>query len=101
MKNQADSAIFGIEKLLRDSPDKLSDEDKELLKTESDKLKEIMAKEDITKEELEKAVQEFSTATQAVVVKLYQQAQTDAGANTTDGATENPSDENPEAGNNK
>ena len=90
MKNQADSAIFGIEKLLRDSPDKLDDADKELLKTESDKLKETMNKEDITKEELEKAIQEFSTATQAVVVKLYQQAQSaNPDASSTD-ATENP-----------
>jgi len=72
MKNQADSAIFGIEKLLRDNPEKLDDADKETLKAESEKLKQVIAREDVTKDELESAVQTFSTATQAIVVKLYQ-----------------------------
>ncbi|MCL2846765.1 MAG: molecular chaperone DnaK [Firmicutes bacterium] len=72
-KNTADSAIFGIEKLLRDNGDKLEEGDKTTLKDACEKLKkDIDGNEDI--DSVKTAIEEFQKQTQEVVVKLYQQA---------------------------
>jgi len=73
-KNAADSAVFGIEKLVRENGDKLSDEDKEKLTKASEKLKtEIKDNEDL--ESIKKSMEEFTKETGDVVMKMYQQAQ--------------------------
>ena len=73
-KNQADSAMFGIEKLLRDNGDQLSDEDKKKCKDAVEKLKkDLEGNEDLDK--VKAALEEFSKETQEVVVKMYQSAQ--------------------------
>jgi len=70
-KNTADSAIFGIEKLLRESGDKLNDDDKTKLKDAVEKLKKDMeGNEDI--DSVKKAMEEFQKETQEVIVRLYQ-----------------------------
>ena len=71
-KNQADAAIFGIEKLVKENGEKLSDEDKATLQEGADKFKKELA--EITEiEPLKTAMEEFTKSTQEIVMKLYQQ----------------------------
>jgi len=72
-KNTADSAIFGIEKILRDDNDgKFSEEEKTTMKDACEKLKkEIEGAEDASI--LTTAMEEFSKATAPIIQKMYQQ----------------------------
>ena len=74
VKNQADSAMYGIEKLLREDTGKLSEEDKTTLKEAVEKLKkEIEGKDDI--DALKASMEEFTKSTQEIIIKMYQQTQ--------------------------
>ena len=75
-KNSADSAIFGIEKLVRDNGEKLSDEDKKTLTEASETLKKALEGNDDL-DSVKSATEEFTKATQAIVIKLYQQSAPD------------------------
>jgi molecular chaperone DnaK len=72
-KNMADGTIFGIEKLLRDNGDKLSEDDKKTLKDACEKLKKDL-ETDNEIESIRAKIEEFSKSTGAIVTKLYQQA---------------------------
>lgn len=91
-KNMADSAIFGIEKLVRENGEKLSDDDKKVLTDASEKLKKDIA-DDNDVDSVKKKVEEFTKTTQAIVMKLYQNANP-AGA--ADGAAEGATGTNPD-----
>ena len=72
-KNMADGAIFGIEKLVRDNGEKLSEDDKKVLTDAVEKFKkDIEGDEDV--DSIKKKMGEFTQATQAIVTKLYQSA---------------------------
>ncbi|MBO4823530.1 MAG: molecular chaperone DnaK [Clostridia bacterium] len=82
-KNMADGAILGIEKLVRENGEKLSEEDKKVLTDATEKFKKDIA-DDNDAESIKKKMGEFTQATQAVVMKLYQQnqsANTEGAAN--------------------
>jgi molecular chaperone DnaK len=70
-KNQAESTIFGIEKLVRDNGDKLSDEDKKTLTAECEKFKNAL-KDNNDLESVRRATDDFARSTGAIVTKLYQ-----------------------------
>ncbi len=91
-KNMADSAIFGIEKLVRDNGEKLSDDDKKVLTDAVEKLKKDIA-DDNDAESIKKKMEEFTKSTQAIVMKLYQNAQAEQQPNATEGATSTNPDE--------
>ena len=74
-RNQADNLVFTAEKTLKDVGDKVKKEDKEKVEKEIKKLKEILAKEDSSKEELEKASKELSDNLQKIGEAMYQQQQ--------------------------
>ncbi|MDD3397804.1 MAG: molecular chaperone DnaK [Clostridia bacterium] len=76
VKNQADNLVYSIEKVLKESGDKISEEDKTQLSKAIEKAKTDFASEDI--EVLRKGIDELSTASNAVMTKLYQQAGADA-----------------------
>ena len=76
-KNMADGAILGIEKLVRENGEKLSEDDKKVLTDATEKFKKDIA-DDNDVDSIKKKMGEFTQATQAVVMKLYQQNQ---GAN--------------------
>jgi molecular chaperone DnaK len=87
-KNMADSSIFGIEKLVKDNGEKLSEDDKKVLTEACEKLKkELVDDNDI--DSVKKKLEEFSKATQAIVMKLY----SNSGAGSAQQA--NPNGENP------
>jgi len=72
-KNHAEQSIFAIEKLVRDNGEKLSADDKKTLTDECEKFKNaIKDTNDLAK--VRSATEDFSRSTQAIIVKLYQQA---------------------------
>ncbi|HID71689.1 MAG TPA: molecular chaperone DnaK, partial [Thermoplasmata archaeon] len=79
-RNNAENLIFATEKLLRESGDKLSPEDK---KKAEDALKELeKAKNSESKQEIEAAIEKFQRQFHEISMKLYQQA-SPSGAQTT------------------
>ncbi|MBO4725973.1 MAG: molecular chaperone DnaK [Clostridia bacterium] len=72
-KNMADGAILGIEKLVRENGEKLSEDDKKTLTDAVEKFKKDIA-DDNDVDSIKKKMGEFTQATQAVVMKLYQSA---------------------------
>ncbi len=74
MKNNAEQLILAIDKTLRESGDKLSDEDKATLEDANKTAKEKLEKAE-TVEEIKALTEELSKDTNAIFTKLYQQAQ--------------------------
>ncbi len=88
-KNKLDSLIFQVEKTVKESGDKLSEEDKATVENAVKEAKEELASDD--NDRIVKATEKLSNDVQAVFTKLYQQAQAEApqGDNgSTDGDTE-------------
>ena len=71
-KNQADSFVFTLEKTLKDNGDKISDTEKESLQKEIEEAKAVFAGEDL--EAIKAALEKLTTASNAVMTKLYQGA---------------------------
>ncbi len=65
-KNHASQVAFEIEKQLKDYGDKLEKQDKEKIKTDVKKLQELVAKEDVTKAELDTASEEMFKSAQKI-----------------------------------
>ncbi|CDE22274.1 chaperone protein DnaK [Acidiphilium sp. CAG:727] len=78
-KNKLDSLIFTVEKTLKDSGDKLSEEDKATVEAAVKEAKDELASED--NDRIVKATEKLSNDIQGVFAKLYQQAQGAANAN--------------------
>ena len=72
-KNMADGAILGIEKLVRENGEKLSEDDKKVLTDAVEKFKKDIA-DDNDVDSIKKKMGEFTQSTQAIVMKLYQSA---------------------------
>ena len=81
-KNKLDGLIFSVEQTLRDSGDKLTEEDKATLQSAVDEAKKELEADDVDK--YNAAAEELSKKIQPVIAKLYSQAQ--QGAN----GAENP-----------
>ena len=75
IRNQADQLVYSVEKMVKENGDKLSEEDKKVLTEESETLKKVIADESTDVEAVRKAIDEFSQKTNAIVSKLYQNAQ--------------------------
>lgn len=65
-RNHATSVAFEIEKQLKEYGDKLDPKDKEEIETNVKKLQELAAKEDATKEDLDKATEEMFQSAQKI-----------------------------------
>ena len=79
-KNQADNLVYGLEKLLKDSGDKIGEDDKKKLQEAIEKAKKDFESEDI--EIVKKAIDELTNASNGIVSKMYQSANPN-GANGT------------------
>ena len=77
-KNKLDSLIFQIEKTVKDSGDKLTDEDKTVVENAVKEAKVELESGD--NDRIVKATEKLSNDVQGVFTKLYQQAQQNAGA---------------------
>jgi len=82
-RNKLDSTIFSGEKTLKDFADKVKPEDKEKIEAQLKTAREILAKTEANKDELDKASEELNQILQTVGAAIYQQQQPEAGAQPT------------------
>ncbi len=74
IRNEADSLVFQIEKLVKDSGDKMEKGDKENLEKESEEIKKLIEKEDFDQEEVKKKTEELTKKLTEIGGKMYEQA---------------------------
>ena len=86
-RNKAESLIFQSEKALKDAGDKVSAETKQPVETHIAALKEVLAKPESTKEEIESAYETLNTEIQKIGEELYK------AAAPAEGTTETPADD--------
>ena len=88
-KNEADNLVFALEKMLRDSGDKLDESDKKKLQESIEKAKKDFESDDI--DVVRKAMETLSKENEGIITKLYQQAAEKAKAEQEGNATNNDS----------
>jgi len=76
VRNTTDNLVYTAEKTLKDAGDKAKPEDKEKVETEIKNVKEVLAKTDATKEEIDTATKKLSDELQKVGASMYQSSQT-------------------------
>ena len=81
-KNQADSFVFQIEKMIKENGDKISEEDKSKLNTAIEEAKKDFESDEI--ETVKSALEKLTNVSNEVFSKLYQNAQNTTG--TSEGA---------------
>jgi molecular chaperone DnaK len=86
-RNQLDSMVYTAEKTVKDAGDKATAEDKTAVEEAVTKAKEVLAKEDVTKDELEKQAADLSEKMQKVGAAMYANAGGNAAPGT-EGAPE-------------
>jgi len=95
VRNQADHRLYGLEKLLKDSADKISADDKAKIEKAAERLKTAKEKDDVA--ELKRAMDEAETAVHEFSRKLYEKA----GAAAPGGTGAPPPPEGPSTGQGK
>lgn len=88
-RNNADALVFTAEKTLKDAGDKVPSGVKQKVEDEVKKVKELLAKEDADKEQLEMAVKSLSDVLQQVGSAMY------GSASSPHGGSAGPSQEQP------
>ncbi len=74
IRNQADSMIYSVEKTLKEHGDKISDDEKKKVNDAVQNLKEKIEK-NAEKEDIQKALEELTTASHKLSEIMYQEAQ--------------------------
>ena len=87
-KNDADQMIFATEKAMKESGDKLTEEDKNTLKEACEQAKKDLETAD-TAEKAREIIEELSKKNTPIFTKLYQAAQAEAQANAANGQQDN------------
>lgn len=70
IKNQADAVVFSTEKMLKESADKIKEEDKKELETKLDELKKV--KDTDQYDEIKKKMEEMNEVAQKIGAAMYQ-----------------------------
>jgi len=91
IRNQADTLIYSVEKLQKDSKDKIKPEDNQSLTDKVNALKEVKDKD--SQEDIQKALDELSTISQKVGTEMYQAEQSQANADPHSGHDHGQSEE--------
>lgn len=78
IRNTADTAVFSAEKLVKESADKMSEEEKKKIEDAAEEVKKTIEGDDI--EAIKAATESLTEAVYAVTVKLYQEAAAQAQA---------------------
>ncbi|MFA4876530.1 MAG: molecular chaperone DnaK [Methanoregula sp.] len=78
LRNQADTAVFTAEKMLKDSGDKLEPEDKTKVEEGAAAVKKALEANNI--DDIKKSMESLTEAVYAVTTKLYQKAQAEQAA---------------------
>lgn len=93
-KNQLENAIYQAEKMPDEYKDKISDEDKDVVKKAVEEARKVLNDEGASKDALEAAMKELSDKIMPIGAKMYQQAGGDSGAaGANDGAASGDKDE--------
>ena len=79
-KNQAESVVFQMEKMLKESGEKIKDEDKKELESKLEELKKAKDAEKPDTEEIKKKMEEVNQVAQKVGTQMHQQEQGQAQA---------------------
>ncbi len=85
-KNQLDQMIAGIEKILKDSGDKLTEEDKTKLNGEIEAAKKVYAENGDDGEKLKEALENLTKVSNEIFTKLYKQNPNPNGTDAGEGA---------------
>ena len=80
VKNRLENAIYQAEKMPDEYKDKISDSDKETIKSAVEEAKKVLNDADADKDALEAAAKELSDKIMPIGAKMYQEASKDAGA---------------------
>ena len=91
-KNQADNLVYGLEKLIKENGDKISEDDKKKLQEAIEKAKKTFESDDI--EVIKKGIDELTNDSNGIVSKMYQSAQQNASANGAGSTGTNGSNDN-------
>lgn len=86
IRNNADTAVFSSEKLLKDSADKITDEEKKSVEDAVEKVKTALEGDDT--ETIKTETEALTEAVYAVTVRLYQEAAAEAQASGEAGDTQ-------------
>jgi len=78
LHNQADTAVFTAEKMLKDSGDKLEPEDKTKVEESAAAVKKALADDNL--DEIKKSMEALTEAVYAVTTKIYQKVQAEQAA---------------------
>jgi len=79
VKNRLENAIYQAEKMPDEYKDKISDEDKETIKSAVEDAKKVLNDADADKDALETAAKELSDKIMPIGAKMYQEASKDTG----------------------
>ncbi|MFH1840711.1 MAG: molecular chaperone DnaK [Candidatus Shapirobacteria bacterium] len=93
VRNQADGLVFTAEKTLKEAGDKAKPEDKAKVEEEIKKVKEVLAKAEAAKEEIEEASKKLSEVLNAVGASLYQETESKDNSQPSQEKTEVPPEE--------
>lgn len=77
-RNQAQSAVFEVEKQLKEHGDKLDKKEKETIEDNAKKLKELADKQEASTEDISQATEALMTSAQKLGEIVYKQAQEEA-----------------------
>jgi molecular chaperone DnaK len=94
IRNQADTAVFTAEKMLKESSDKLDEADKQKIEEGATAVKSALSGENI--DEIKKSMETLTEAVYAATTKMYQKMQAEQTAHQSDGQPGNSSGPSPE-----
>ena len=77
-RNKLENAVYQAEKMPKEYKDKISKDDAKTIEDAASEAKEVLKKEDASKEDLEKAAEALSEKIMPIGAKMYQQASGDA-----------------------
>ncbi len=92
IRNNADMAVFSAEKLLKESEDKIEEDDKTNIQDQIAKMK--TALEGTDSDAIKKQMEELTEAVFKVTTKIYQKVQAEQAAQKGEGSSSSASDEN-------
>jgi molecular chaperone DnaK len=79
-RNNADALVFNIEKQMREHDAKIPDDTKKTVNEKLNEMKDVLKKEDTTKDELSKKAEELGLAAQEIGKIIYEAAQKEQAA---------------------
>ena len=87
-RNQAEQLVHQTDKLIEESGEQMTDDEKSTVETAKTALNEVLANEEADTETIRTKMEELVTASQAMATRLYEQAAAAAQSDATEGSDE-------------